>query len=262
MSELVALDFETANPQRVSACSVGGCVISNGEIVDRFSTLIKPPTDYFAPMNVRIHHITPDMVADAPTFADLFPRFRQRVENRTVISYSKFDLSVINSLLAHFGCRCAFEHVDVCQLAKQMLPDLKNHKLPTVANALGLGSFNHHDAAEDAIMCARVFLALSKRQSARPAKKERTIADSFSDFIDSILDDGIVDYKEAIELRSFLEVLPQHPVIGELLAAVDEFLLDGDIDSAESQWLVESLRIAQSALGPLLAEPVPQSAMA
>ena len=109
-------------------------------------------------------------------------------------------------------------------------------------------------------MCARVFLALSGQQSFTPVEKERTVAESFSDFIDAILDDGVVDYKEAVELRSFLEVLPQHPVIGELLAAVDEFLEDGTIDQAESQWLVESLRMTQSALGSLLSEPVPQSA--
>lgn len=258
MPEYVVLDFETANPQRVSACSVGGCVISGGEIVDRFATLIKPPTDYFAPINVRIHHITPDMVADAPTFADLFPKFLSRVSGRTVLAYSKFDRSVINSLLAHIGKCCNYDYVDVCALAKEMLPDLRNHKLPTVAKALDLGDFKHHDAAADAEMCARVFLALSSSQSTQ--RKPQTVAGAFSDFIDSILEDGIVDYKEANELRSFLEVLPQHQVIGELLSAVDEFLADGVIDEQESQWLLESLRMTQAALGSLLDEPVPQSA--
>ena len=249
MSEYVVLDFETANPQRVSACSVGGCIISGGEIVDRFASLIKPPTDYFAPINVAIHHITPDMVASAPTFADLFPKFLARVQGRTVLAYSKFDRSVINALLDHVGEWCDYDYVDVCALAKEKLPSLKNHKLPTVVKALGLGDFNHHDAAADAEMCAKIFLALSGAQAGGPqVKDERTVADAFSDFIDSILGDGVIDYKEAVELRSFLEVLPQYPVIGELLTAVDEFLDDGVIDNEESQWLVESLRLVQSAM--------------
>ena len=144
----VVLDFETANPKRVSACSVGGCVIKRGEIVDSFSTFIRPPCDFgnFAPMNVRIHGITPDKVADAPTFEDLFPKFKARVDGNVVVSYSKFDLSVINSLLEYYGHTSRFKHVDVCALAKNCISGLPNYKLPTVAKHLGLGEFNHHDA--------------------------------------------------------------------------------------------------------------------
>lgn len=40
MAEYVVLDFETANPKRVSACSVGGCVIADGAIVDKFSIFL------------------------------------------------------------------------------------------------------------------------------------------------------------------------------------------------------------------------------
>ena len=255
--EFVVLDFETANAQRVSACSVGGCVISNGDIVDRFATLIKPPTDDFAPINVRIHHITPDMVADAPTFEDLFPKFLSRVQGRTVLAYSKFDRSVINALLDYVGEYCDYEYVDVCSMAKERMPGLKNHKLPTVAKALGLGSFDHHNAAADAEMCAKVFLALSGQAPAQTSGI-RSVADSFSDFIDAILEDDVVDYKEAMELRAFLESLPHHELIGEILVAVDEFLEDGVIDEAESKWLAESLRIIQPALDELLSAPVQQ----
>ena len=106
MNSIIAIDFETANPKRVSACAVGGCVIRDGEIKETFSTLLMPPTDYFAPINVGIHGITPDMVKDAPTFADVFPKYRNRIENRTIIAYSKFDLSVIKNLLQYYFPYC------------------------------------------------------------------------------------------------------------------------------------------------------------
>ena len=250
MAEYVVLDFETANPKRVSACSVGGCVISDDVIVDQFSTLIKPPPDAsdFAPINIKIHGITPDKVADAPTFGELLPRFSARVQGRTVLAYSKFDRSVIDNLLDYYGSYFDYRYIDVCELAKGRISGLKNYKLPTVAKYLGIEPFKHHDAVEDALACARVFLALSGSRADNPQTDEHVAAEAFSNFIDSILEDGIVDYKEAGELRSFLEALPQYPVVGELLTAVDEFLDDGVIDDGESQWLVESLRLVQSAM--------------
>ena len=42
----VAIDFETLYPQRVSACSVGMVKYIDGEKVDNFYTLIRPPFDY------------------------------------------------------------------------------------------------------------------------------------------------------------------------------------------------------------------------
>ena len=269
----VVLDFETANPKRVSACSVGGCVIKRGEIIDTFSTFIRPPCDFgnFAPMNVRIHGITPDRVVDAPTFEDLFPKFKARVDGNVVVSYSKFDLSVINSLLEYYGHTSRFKHVDVCALAKDCISGLPNYKLPTVAKHLRLGEFNHHDAAEDALMCAKVFLALKHSEvdsveSCRCKLREEPFAEAFSGFALAIAEDGVVDYKEAVELMCFLEILPKLDVVVRLHQTVVDFLSDGVITEDESNILIELLNIATHQFagkehafcrmcgGPLLAE--------
>lgn len=37
-----AIDFETANNKRSSVCSVGVVIVRDGEIVDKFYSLIKP----------------------------------------------------------------------------------------------------------------------------------------------------------------------------------------------------------------------------
>ena len=246
----VSIDFETANPKRVSACSAGGCVIEGGEIIDSFSTLIKPPSEFgkFSPMNIRIHGITPDKVADAPSFGDLFPKFKARVEGRVVISYSKFDLSVINSLLDYYGRESNFKYVDVCSLAKEQIKGLPNYKLPTVAKYLGLGEFKHHDATEDAIMCAKVFLSLLQMDGNGVCedcvKRKESFADAFNGFAFSIVEDGIVDYKEAIELMWFLEVLPSVDVVNRLRQSVADFLADGEITQGESDILTLQLGAA------------------
>jgi DNA polymerase III epsilon subunit-like protein len=44
----VAIDFETANESRDSACAVGIAVIDNGRVASSFQRLIRPPTDFFS----------------------------------------------------------------------------------------------------------------------------------------------------------------------------------------------------------------------
>ncbi len=55
----IALDFETATPERNSACELGICIVENAEIVETKSWLIKPPSfPYFNPHNINVHGIT------------------------------------------------------------------------------------------------------------------------------------------------------------------------------------------------------------
>lgn len=41
MKDFAAIDFETANNERSSVCSVGVVIVRGGEVVDRFYSLIK-----------------------------------------------------------------------------------------------------------------------------------------------------------------------------------------------------------------------------
>ena len=47
MKDFAAIDFETANNERSSACSVGIVIVRNGEIVDSFYSLIQPEPNYY-----------------------------------------------------------------------------------------------------------------------------------------------------------------------------------------------------------------------
>lgn len=48
-------------------------------------------------------------------------------------------------------------------MSRALLPGLENHKLPTVAEHLGVPLMNHHDALEDAAMCGLVAARLLRR---------------------------------------------------------------------------------------------------
>ena len=47
MRDFAAIDFETANNERASVCSVGVVIVRGGEIEDKFYSLIKPEPEYY-----------------------------------------------------------------------------------------------------------------------------------------------------------------------------------------------------------------------
>ena len=47
MQDFAAIDFETANFERSSVCSVGVVIVRGGEIVDSFYSLIQPEPNYY-----------------------------------------------------------------------------------------------------------------------------------------------------------------------------------------------------------------------
>ena len=47
MKDFAAIDFETANNERSSVCSVGIVIVRNGEILDNFYSLIQPEPNYY-----------------------------------------------------------------------------------------------------------------------------------------------------------------------------------------------------------------------
>lgn len=157
--DFVAIDFETATSARTSACSLGICEVKNNTVINRCDTLIRPVPFEFNEYNVKIHGITPDMVWDAPTFAELWPDIRHMLDNRLVVAHNaSFDINVLCKTLEHFGIEYpCFDYLCTVKLSQKAYPELESHKLNALGSALGI-SFAHHDACDDAYACAMVLL--------------------------------------------------------------------------------------------------------
>ena len=56
MDDFVVIDFETANPKRVSACSLGYVVIRSGSVTEKGEVLINPIGGH-AEFQTKIHGI-------------------------------------------------------------------------------------------------------------------------------------------------------------------------------------------------------------
>jgi DNA polymerase-3 subunit epsilon len=156
----LAIDFETANRHRSSACAIGIIEVRDGEIVDTFYSLIDPD-DYFDEYHISIHGITPDMVKGKPTFDELWNDIRPRFEGKRIVAHNaSYDMSVLRYCLDKTSRSYpSLQYFCTYFLSKKIVTGLPSYRLDLVADHFGI-SFNHHDALEDARAAAIVMMRL------------------------------------------------------------------------------------------------------
>lgn len=163
--DFVAIDFETANFARASACSVGVARVEDGELRDSTEWFIDPPGGaYFT--NSFIHGITDTDVIGAPSWSDTLDRLADFTGGLPLVAYSGFDRGVYNAANTVTGVLDrGFVWRNAHSLARRRLiaPEhaLGDYRLPTVANYLGVPAFAHHRAAADAVACAAIVLRIA-----------------------------------------------------------------------------------------------------
>lgn len=156
MSAFVAFDFETANEDRGSACSVGAVRIENGRIVHEYNTLIDPE-DEFSAMNIWIHGITPEAVRGAPTFPEAIGGLFELLQGAEalVAHNASFDIQVLMRAALRYELDVSVERF-ACTLvfSRKWWPGWPTYGLSHVVESLGLEDDllegSHHEALWDA----------------------------------------------------------------------------------------------------------------
>ncbi|MBI4469966.1 MAG: 3'-5' exonuclease [Acidobacteria bacterium] len=160
-SRFAAIDFETANSNPDSACSVGLVVVNRGRIVRREYHLIRPPTPDFR--LTWIHGLTWIDVRDAPTFGEVWRSLRPLLKDVGFVAAHKasFDRGVLQAACRTYRLSAPRKpFICTVELARTTLGIFPT-KLPDVCKHLQI-PLNHHNAASDAEACARIVLAARK----------------------------------------------------------------------------------------------------
>jgi DNA polymerase-3 subunit epsilon len=165
---IIAIDFETANERRDSACAVGLAWIEGDAVIRRESHLMRPPELRFSPGNIRVHGIRPADVRHLPAFPEVMAPYLDDLAEGLVLAHNaSFDLGVLRVTLAAYGLPVpAFAHLCTLQVARRVFPDPAGCGLSKVADRLGI-RFAHHDAGEDAYACAEIALAAVRARAAQ-----------------------------------------------------------------------------------------------
>ena len=163
MDTFIAIDYETANSNYLSACALGITFVEKGVVLDSVQTYIKPPEDFssFDPFNISIHKIQPSQVKNAPSFDtvwDIIEKFHSKNNVPFVCHYSGFDIRVTEALLKYYKIEFQeIEFYDTFTIAKKMWPEFSNHKLNYLSDKFDI-QLDHHNASSDAQACALIAL--------------------------------------------------------------------------------------------------------
>lgn len=167
--DFTAIDFETANASRASACAVGLVRVREGRVVASTGWLIKPPAghDEFHPWNTKIHGIKREDVENAATWTEQFGRLCSFLGADVLVAHNAgFDLSVLRHAASVTGLDCPpYQSLCTLQVARKAY-ELDSYKLPVAAAAAGFGAFAHHDALADARACAQIVIDAARRRGA------------------------------------------------------------------------------------------------
>ena len=139
LRDFAAIDFETANNESSSVCSVGVVVVRNGEIAEKFYSLIQPePTE------------------DAPVFPKVWEQVEPLIEGLPLVAHnSPFDEGCLKAVFRVYQMDYPdYLFYDTCRVSRRTFPYLANRQLQTVAAECGYYLEHHHHALADAEACA------------------------------------------------------------------------------------------------------------
>ena len=160
----VAIDFETASPDKDSACSVGLVKMDeDGGVEDRFYTLIRPLVPKFDPFCFQIHHLDPLEILKAPSMADVWDEMKAFIGPLPLVAHNaQFDISVLKGTLASWGIEPIHnEYYCTLSLSRRLWKGRPSYKLTSLASSFGW-EYDAHNALSDGEICGRLFALLCK----------------------------------------------------------------------------------------------------
>ncbi|MEE1315677.1 MAG: 3'-5' exonuclease [Prevotella sp.] len=156
MRDFAAIDFETANNERTSVCSVGVVIVRDGEIVDSFYSLIQPEPNYYNYWCSQVHGLCREDTDDAPVFPEVWAQIELLIDGLPLVAHNKsFDESCLKAVFRCYQMDYPdYEFHCTCQAARRAFPNAENHQLHIISMLCGYRLENHHHALADAEACA------------------------------------------------------------------------------------------------------------
>ena len=173
-NEYVSLDCETTglNPNKDEILSIGAVIIKGNKILMRntFNIFVKP-TSKIASESIKIHQIRSIDLVNAVDSKVAITQLLDFIGSRTIIGYYiRFDLAIISKYTKQYiGVKLPNKSIEVSSLyynsIKKTSPyDFIDLKFDTIMKELQIPELGKHDALNDAIMTAMIFLKLQKYQ--------------------------------------------------------------------------------------------------
>lgn len=173
-NDIVIFDLETTglSSEKDAIIEIGAIKIIDGVLQEKlsFETLVRPTntmgqTIKIHPASYRVHGITDEMVQNAPTIDEVFPKFLSFVDTLPVAAHNiSFDGRFMRSNAARLGLHWQPSEWCTVQLSKKVFPRERTHNLDALIARLGISFVgNRHRSLADVQATAQAYLLLKDR---------------------------------------------------------------------------------------------------
>jgi len=157
----VIVDLETTglDPVADEIIEIGAIKVEGKEIKDIFNKLVKPERQ-ISEDTVNLTGITQEMLNSELPLKPVLAQFVNFIGSGIIVAHNaEFDVSFLRVNLKKLLNK-EIDNFVACTLlvSRDLLPNLENHKLPTIAKYFGLDINNRHRAIGDAELTYQIWL--------------------------------------------------------------------------------------------------------
>lgn len=178
----VVFDVETTGLSAVydTIIELAAVKIRNGEIIDRFESFANPHHRLSA-TTIDLTGITDDMVANAPNVDEVLRNFKDWAEDDILVAHNaSFDMGFLNvgyKQLLGTG-KAVNPVIDTLELGRFLYPEMKSHRLNTLAKKFDIELTQHHRAIFDAEATGYLLLRMLKDAQAKGIENHNQLNDN------------------------------------------------------------------------------------
>ncbi len=186
--EMIVFDLETTglSNRTCKIIEIGAVKIKAGKVIDVFDIFVDPECEISEEIT-RLTSITNDMVKGAPKEREALEMFFEFAGDRLLVAHNaNFDVGFIRAAAERQEMPFTNTYLDTVGLSKYVNPELKNHKLDTIANHYKLGDFHHHRASDDAKILAEIFFVMIDRLKSEGVGSFDRMVDAMSEKSDPL----------------------------------------------------------------------------
>lgn len=147
----VVFDLETTGLSAVydTIIELAAVKIKGGQIIDKFESFANPHHELSA-TTIDLTGITDDMVKNAPEVEEVIRSYHEWAGDHIMVAHNaSFDMGFLYVCYKKYGIETKHATVDTLELARMLHPELKNHRLNTLAKKFGIELTQHHRAIYD-----------------------------------------------------------------------------------------------------------------
>lgn len=169
----VVVDLETtgtlASYNRIT--EIGAIKIRDGEIIDRFQTLINPQRSI--PRNIQeLTGISNSMVARAPKFEEISDQFEEYCRDAIFVAHNvQFDYGFIQAEYARLDKRFVRPYICTKAGMRKHYPGLESYGLKNLSKLFSINLTQHHRALSDAEAAAGLLKLINQRRFEKQQKE-------------------------------------------------------------------------------------------